>query len=55
MDKADANSNQIGLQEKNTIVQAWSDFKDSVFNVLFVMLDKNSDDGEEESLGGLIF
>jgi hypothetical protein len=36
-------------------MQAWSDFKDSIFNVLFVILDKNSDEEEEESLGGLIF
>ena len=36
-------------------MQAWSDSKDSVFNVLFVILDKKSEDEEEESLGGLVF
>jgi hypothetical protein len=41
---------EIGLEEKNTILQAWTDFKDSIFNVLFVILDKKSEDEEEESL-----
>lgn len=36
-------------------MQAWSDFKDSIFNVLFVILDKKSEEEEEESLWGLIF
>lgn len=34
----------IGLQEKNSIIQAWNNLKDSIFNVLFVLLDKNDDD-----------
>ena len=44
MDSADTTNNEMGIEEKNTIVQAWSDFKYAIFNVLFVMLDKNSDD-----------
>ena len=55
MESPEGNNTEIGLEEKNTIMQAWSDFKDAVFNVLFVMLDKNSGDEDEESLGGLIF
>lgn len=31
----------IGLEEKNSIIQAWINLKDSIFNVLFVLLDKN--------------
>lgn len=34
----------IGLEEKNSILQAWANLKDSIFNVLFVLLDKNDDD-----------
>lgn len=37
-------NSEIGLEEKNTILQAWADLKDSIFNVLFVLLDKNSGD-----------
>jgi hypothetical protein len=29
-------------------LQAWTDFKDAIFNVLFVILDKKSEDEEEE-------
>ncbi len=55
MEDLDKGNEEIGLEEKNTLLQAWSDFKDSIFNVLFVILDKKSEDEEEESLGGLIF
>jgi len=41
--KNDQNAN-IGLEEKNSILQAWANLKDSIFNVLFVLLDKNDDD-----------
>jgi hypothetical protein len=34
----------IGLEEKNSILQAWANLKDSIFNVLFVLLDKNDDE-----------
>lgn len=36
-------------------MQAWADFKDAIFNVLFVILDKKAEEEEEESLIGLAF
>lgn len=52
--KQDNNAADIGLDEQNPIFQAWRELKDSIFNVLFVLLDKNDDDGDE-SMFGLIF
>lgn len=34
----------IGLEERSPILQAWKNLKDSIFNVLFVLLDKNDDE-----------
>ena len=39
-------NSQMGLEDQNYIFKAWRDLKDSIFNVLFVMLDKNDDDEE---------
>ncbi len=37
------NPDEIALEEKNSILQAWDELRDSIFNVLFVMLDKEGD------------
>ena len=44
MAEGDKNMSEIELNEKNTIVQFWTDAKDSIFNVIFVILDKKSED-----------
>lgn len=53
MEETDKNISEIELEEKNTVLQFWADAKDSMFNVIFVILDKKAEDQEEESLLGL--
>jgi len=42
MTETDKSSSEIELEEKNSILQFWADAKDSIFNVIFVILDKKS-------------
>jgi hypothetical protein len=55
MEEPERVNSDIGLEERSGILQAWNDFKDAVFNVLFVILDKKAEEEEEESLAGLAF
>ena len=42
------------MEEQNYVLKTWKDLKDSIFNVLFVMLDKD-DDEEDETIYGIAF
>jgi hypothetical protein len=55
MEEPERVNSDIGLEERSGILQALNDFKDAVFNVLFVILDKKAEEEEEESLAGLAF
>lgn len=44
MKSSEEKNAEIGLEEESPILQAWRNLKNSIFNVLFVLLDKNDDE-----------
>ena len=44
----------MGLEEQNYVIKTWKNLKNSIFNVLYVMLD-NDDDEDDETVYDLAF
>ena len=56
MKQTDTQAPDIGLEDQNYILKALKDLKDSIFNVLYVLLDnEEGDEEEDESMLGLVF
>ena len=52
-DESNSLSNQIGLEDSGSIFEMWKKLKNSIFDVLFVLLDNSND--EDETLFGIAF